>query len=535
MGGVVNVFTRSADLPPGKRSELTVTSQFGGPDNHRIVSGQLRGQVGRLSSVFSARIARLGDLRGGRETGLQKPTSFEGRAGSGKISYPTSDYGLWTLMYQYTDRRDAPRFDRIDSGTDIEHYYNPQSRNLTYLRLSELNVRSLRMSIDAGLSYHYQAEGRRIIHSSQPDVVQRERDNVHTFGFFAQGLRRYGTRGSITAGIESYYDRIESSRIDTNTADSTVTQKTGSFPDDTRYLTAAFFSSWRSPVVRNLNLHLGARLSVFSIRSDLNPQFGPLEEVYFHPTFECRSMLTVTPGTVVYLGAANAFRAPNASDLTRVGTFNAGIEAPNPDLRPEQALTFEIGMKGRNDPISLDGRLFLSELSDLIVRLEGSYMGADSLDGEPVFIRENSGRARIWGFAIGGKWTLRDDVWLRANTSYTWGQNLRDHEPLRRIPPLSGRSVLGWRTLDDKVEAALMFDWATRQARLSAGDEKDSRIPPGGTPGYGVLGLSATLHPLSGLALSLIFDNILDKSYRVHGSGIDGGGRSFAAELRVRL
>ena len=63
---------------------------------------------------------------------------------------------------------------------------------------------------------------------------------------------------------------------------------------------------------------------------------------------------------------------------------------------------------------------------------------------------------------------------------------------------------------------------------LSLKDETDSsRIPPNGTPGYALVGISGGRKWGEGSSVFLAVENLGDVDYRVHGSGLNGGGRNF--------
>jgi outer membrane receptor protein involved in Fe transport len=97
--------------------------------------------------------------------------------------------------------------------------------------------------------------------------------------------------------------------------------------------------------------------------------------------------------------------------------------------------------------------------------------------------------------------------------------------PGDRIPPLNGRLALTWRpTAAWRLEP--FIDFAGRQDRLSPRDVIDPRIDPNGTAGWATLNVHAQWRARPGLILGLRLDNLLDESYREHGSGIDGPGRN---------
>jgi outer membrane receptor protein involved in Fe transport len=80
------------------------------------------------------------------------------------------------------------------------------------------------------------------------------------------------------------------------------------------------------------------------------------------------------------------------------------------------------------------------------------------------------------------------------------------------------------------------FQWvvADDQDDLNPEDLTDPRINPDGTAGWGVLDLDfggSLGSTRSGSRWSLGFHNLLDKEYRIHGSGFDAPGFNVVVEL----
>ena len=73
--------------------------------------------------------------------------------------------------------------------------------------------------------------------------------------------------------------------------------------------------------------------------------------------------------------------------------------------------------------------------------------------------------------------------------------------------------------------AAVEWLFAFSQTRLAQGDKEDNRIPVGGTPGWQLLN-TYTGYKFKKLSISLGLQNIFNVDYRMHGSGINGVGRS---------
>jgi outer membrane receptor protein involved in Fe transport len=112
---------------------------------------------------------------------------------------------------------------------------------------------------------------------------------------------------------------------------------------------------------------------------------------------------------------------------------------------------------------------------------------------------------------------------LQGGLAYTYGQNKTRNEPLRRIPPFNGR--LRSTYTNSRWFAAAEFWFASKQNRLAQGDKDDNRIPPGGTPGFNVFNASVG-YELKKIRIQTGLQNLFNKDYRTHGSGINGYGRS---------
>ena len=72
---------------------------------------------------------------------------------------------------------------------------------------------------------------------------------------------------------------------------------------------------------------------------------------------------------------------------------------------------------------------------------------------------------------------------------------------------------------------------AGRQARLSPGDRSDKRIDPLGTPGFATWNVRGGADLPRGGMLTLGLENLADKRYRWHSSGIDAPGRNLVLGL----
>ncbi len=94
--------------------------------------------------------------------------------------------------------------------------------------------------------------------------------------------------------------------------------------------------------------------------------------------------------------------------------------------------------------------------------------------------------------------------------------------------PLSAYTALRWESESRRFWAEAAERASDTEDRLTAADKADTqRIPPGGTPGYAVTDLRCGWRVKKGFSLVAAVENVLDKDYRIHGSGSNEPGRNF--------
>ena len=120
---------------------------------------------------------------------------------------------------------------------------------------------------------------------------------------------------------------------------------------------------------------------------------------------------------------------------------------------------------------------------------------------------------------------------LRSAVSYTIGDNLSGNEPLSKIPPLRGAISLNYDLPDYWFLTSIEF--SLPQKRLSSNDISDSRIGEGGTAGYTVLDVRGGYKFAGWGDFVLSIENVFDKLYKIHGSGIYSSGRNFILSLNI--
>ena len=222
--------------------------------------------------------------------------------------------------------------------------------------------------------------------------------------------------------------------------------------------------------------------------------------------------------------------------MAKLGQSKGDVyEVPNNDLKPEQLLNTDLGLKISSPTLRLNATVYRSAITDILTSDDATYTGTDAvvINGEvfKVKTKRNLGKAVIQGVEFAVDYSPVGALIFRANLTSTRGQNTTLDEPVGGIPPLFGLTGIRWSLGRIFLDGFARF--AARQERLSSDDLDDPRIPDNGTPGWFTLNARGGITLGRNFILQISLENLLDRNYREHGSGMNGPGRNFILSLQV--
>jgi outer membrane receptor protein involved in Fe transport len=530
MGGTLHLRTKELEFAPAR-------FRVGGSGFAKYWSGNME-KTGRMGLHATGEniafgggftLKSLGDISRG-DGGKQKPTGYNERAADLKLKVKLHPRHTVTASYQHLRQDDVPLYHQIENENYSEFVFDPQQRDLGYLRWNGSFASKIVRKATLTLSGQRSIEGRRS-RRWESTTTKMEKDVVHTIGAGFDALSEIQPNWTASSGIEFYYDKIGSEALLEQETHGSATPVRGLYPDGSDYQSLAAYTM-HDITANKWTFTFGGRFNTFRL-SVKDTVFG---NTVITPTALVGNVgvvWAVHPKHHLVASANTGFRAPNLNDVSSFGIADFRFEVPSYDLKPERSLNKEVGYKFRSEKAWMGISFYHNDLYDLITNQPSAFNGMDSLQGFKVYQRKNSERARIVGFEIEGEMLLTQGVSIKANTSYCHGQNISDEEPMRRIPPLHGRIAAHF----DLIQHVwIMSEWqfAGSQTRLSGGDISDFRIETGGTPGWNLFNLHAG-YERTWFTVSAGIHNLLDELYRTHGSGIDGIGRSVWISLDLRL
>jgi len=524
--GVVNFFT----LQP----EFTAQKTLGGQLSARIATqGMELSELLKMTYssentgiVFVGANKQFGDVVRGGGLGLQRPTGYNEWDYFGKIRQQLSKAWVLEGLIQTTQQSQVPVFHKIKLENFKINEMDLQKYQRGYLKAIGQYENPIFRKIEFSVSQQTSIEQRKL-QKNASTTLRAERDEITTLGILADVQSQFSSTWSAHSGIDYFNDRINSKREDINLTNNSIKGLRGLYPNDAGYQYQSIYS------IHHLDLDAWQVETGLRFHQNLvslpDTTLGLTKVKSSALVYSLGVARAIAQGISLYANTSSGFRAPNMDDLGSLGIVDFRYELPAFDLKPEYSQNYELGIKISKAKFFQELTLFQTELENLITRIKTSKF----IQAYPVYEKRNVDKAFLRGGEWSGRYELSNSVFAKANISYVYGQSVTLNEPMRRIPPLHGGFSLSYARKNLFVNSELLF--AAAQDRLSAGDKADNRMNPLGTPGWAIINLQANYLFNSHFSISLQAQNIGDVDYRMHGSGINGVGRSLWGQIHFKF
>ena len=535
IGGVINVVSRGPNTIEGQQHSNAFGSEFhqtyNTADSASYSRMNVEGWMGNGGFFGGGSYLNVRDLDTGFDFGRQPGTNYQQYTGDLKFRYLLGEDQLLTVALQHVEQEDLPRSDRFpgfpgdrnnSNSLGGARFFDPQQRDLAYVRYEALDPFGVLDAITATASYHRQRE----VQTRGIPTSRSQETDVETTGVNLVGVRDMQI-GKVSVGVDWYHDDIDSKF--SGSASGPVV------PDDAYYERLGAFLNWDFELTERLDVTAGVRYEhietagtpVIDIDDGMGNQVATPTAVNanFHDWVSQVGLVYEIDPTVHLVGSiSEGFRAPNIDDLMGNNIVaGEGMSVPTLGLEPERSINYEVGIKTNGERLRTQTFVYWLDIEDSIVSVQPL---------PPLNFPSGNEDAYVQGVEFDGEYLLNDGWSLYGNFWYTYGRNDVTGSPLSRIPPAQGIAGLRWRSMDSNSWFSIYTWMVRRQDRLDqVRDIRDERIPIGGTPGYATLNLRAghAFGECDQHRVSLNLENVTDKAFLVHGSGVFGTG--FTARL----
>lgn len=472
------------------------------------------------AGIISANISNFGDIVSA-DNHKQTPTGYKQQAANGRLNIRIAKNQELTAAFQWLRQQDVDLYDQVTQKDYAQYKIDPLERKLLYLRWAA-DYKSKFLSKIQLTIFNQLSDETRIRQRNNSFLVTTERDQVKTGGFSLDVISRFSQNYYAGTGIDFYADRVTSNATEKNTQNDEITYKRGLYPDGSKMNSLAIFHrhQWQ---IGKWQTEAGIRASFYTVEMK-DPQFGNVSLTPNALVWNLGASYDIGSNWKITGNLSTAFRSPNINDMGSFGKFDFGIEVPAVTLEPEKAFNKEIGIKKTLDKFLFSFSAYHNKLTNLIDRVPSTFNNDSVFNGEKVYTKENTGLATIYGFETEFSVRAINHVQIYSHFTYTYGQNISADEPMRRIPPFFGKTGIQHTPFKNFYYSA-EWQYAGSQKRLAAGDKADHRINSNGTPGWGIVQIRFG-YTWKFVSFQSGIENIFDQSYRMHGSGIDGYGRT---------
>lgn len=468
---------------------------------------------------------QFGDVLAGGDLKYQRPSGY--KEFDVDVKFVRKDkLGKWVAAHQSNNQFDVPIFHRV--ALENYKFYNTtlQARTLTYLKRSLVFSGKLFDEIELMAGRQNQHEHREF-QKNNSNLLRTERDSVNTYFFTTKFYGKLHNRWQWVLGTDFYFDKVNSARTDADVALGTLKQIRGLYPNGSTQMQNSAFGYITKTGDRGL-VRLGGRYNYTQITLQ-TLETGNVQYQKGAFVADGAGSLKVTKKLHLYGNVGTGFRSPNIDDMGTLGIVDFRFETPQYGLLPEYSFNKELGLKYKSAKSQFNVCVFHNAMSGLISRIKA---GSDSMQGYPVYQKQNLGSSLIYGAELdwkhewGGHWVFG------GGGSLIVGDNITGNEPMRRIPPAMCNAVLRYK-LNGSVSFSMNIIGARAQLRLAKGDIQDNRIGPAGTPGYFTGDLRCEMN-FKRATVDIAILNLRNQRYKTHGSGIYSMGRAVQLLIGIK-
>ena len=468
---------------------------------------------------------QFGDVLAGGDLKYQRPSGY--KEFDVDVKFVRKDkLGKWVAAHQSNNQFDVPIFHRM--ALENYKFYNTtlQARTLTYLKRSLVFSGKLFDEIELMAGRQNQHEHREF-QKNNSNLLRTERDSVNTYFFTTKFYGKLHNRWQWVLGTDFYFDKVNSARTDADVALGTLKQIRGLYPNGSTQMQNSAFGYITKTGDRGL-VRLGVRYNYTQITLQ-TLETGNVQYQKGAFVADGAGSFKVTKKLHLYGNVGTGFRSPNIDDMGTLGIVDFRFETPQYGLLPEYSFNKELGLKYKSAKSQFNVCVFHNAMSGLISRIKA---GSDSMQGYPVYQKQNVGSSLIYGAELdwkhewGGHWVFG------GGGSLIVGDNIMGNEPMRRIPPAMCNAVLRYK-LNGSVSFSMNIIGARAQLRLAKGDIQDNRIGPAGTPGYFTGDLRCEMN-FKRATVDIAILNLRNQRYKTHGSGIYSMGRAVQLLIGIK-
>ncbi|SNT30662.1 hemoglobin/transferrin/lactoferrin receptor protein [Ekhidna lutea] len=513
------------------------------------------GYEGEFERTFYAqRINGEDQLVRNSDINVQKFSGYDLFNTISKTKYRISKNADISYGFYYSTTSDIPRYDNLtetirpgsDSLAAAEWYYGPQKWQMHNLKLNFYKRNALFDQGKVTLAYQDFEESRNDRRFGDNQLrVRTEQVDMYSLSF---DFDKEFSASNLYYGIDFYHNDISSDAFRRNIESGEITSTSSRYPDGgSDFTSLAAYASFVNELTDQVTFNSGLRFNTIRLKAKTteaeafsnNASEIDLQNSAFNGSLGLA--INLNEESKISYNISSGFRSPNVDDVGKVFDIGNSLVVPNPDLKPEYSLSYEIAYQRKTDRSLFKIVAFHSRLFDAIVDGPFTLNGSSTanINGETldVFAKVNTGDAEIYGGSMMYRAEIADNWALSKTISYTGGKDITNEEPLRHTTPVFGKVSVTHQ--DKKFRSEFYIEYNSDRDRDEIPSAEIDRKPylytANGSPGWYTLNLKSSYQINEHFKINGGIENILDKHYRPYSSGISAPGRNFILAVRANI
>lgn len=606
LGGVMHFYTKSPQHSTTEKTLIKVNTVLRNATVNDEMTGHVDFNVGtkKFASMTNITFSNFDDLKSGTTKlagspnswdrnfyaqqyttagGLLRDTMVRNKDNNIQIGSAYSQYDMMQrfsirtgnflshdLNFQYSESSNINRYDRLTETTTNtividgvktnklkfgEWYYGPQKRLLAAYSLNFNKKTSITDNIKFIAAYQ-KIDQDRISRNYQSANKTSQFEDVAVISLNIDAYKKIKEVHEVRYGFELTANNVNSKAETLNINTNSVSVAQTRYGDNGNKMnTNGIYVSHSWELTKNFVITDGIRFTANSLESNFKDT-----TFYKFPYTKASQKNKALTGCIgftwkeegdykVSLLANTGFRTPNIDDMSKVfGSNNSILVVPNPDIKPEYASNFEIGISKIIDKnYRFDLTAYYTLIENVLVQADFKFNGADSAMFNGVMEKtqavQNKDRAYIYGFTGGVQFDFNENVSFKSMINYVQGRYADVKKdtvvPLDHIPPVFGQTSLIVKQKKVDGEFFIRYNGKKISADYSTSGEDNAQYSADKTKGYMpawfTVNVRAGYNITNNLRLNFACENITDNRYRVFASGINAPGRNFIVSLRAKF
>lgn len=486
---------------------------------------------------------------------VQRYTAYNQFNVLGKLRFRPNETIEINVSANHSQTSDIPRYDRliVYRGNQLRYgdwYYGPQKWTLFSGQFQYRKDLLLFDKMNFMTGYQLYTESRHDRNLNDEERNDRQED-LSILSVNLDFGKTFDKQNELFYGLETYLNKINSTGMTTNLINGENNVIPSRYPDDSDYGSFAGYISYKLNFKKKIILQTGVRYTYTWLTGKFNPNFHhfPFDGfdiknsavngnigLVWHPTQDWQ----------INVNASTGFRSPNIDDVSKTFDSEPGnVIVPNPELKPEYARNFEIGiLRSYANKARFEITGFYTHLKDAMVRRDYVLNGHDSImyDGtmSKVEALVNADAATIYGASFSFEFLFTNSVRTQHDITFTKGED-SDGYPIRHAPPAFGSSHLIYEV--PKLFIDLFVDYSGKldyedlapseqdKPYMYATDENGNPY----SPSWWTLNLKFNYKLKPKVNIGGGLENIVNSRYRTYSSGIVSPGTNAILSLNVHF